>query len=80
MSNEPVVVWGTIGALIGALLSAFMVQYMPDVGSDLVNSIVELVVFLVPLLGGLYYARGKVTPVANPKSADGRRLVPSEEE
>lgn len=72
-------IWGTLGTLIGAVLLGFMQQYAPDLGSELMNAIVELVVFLVPILGGLWYARGKVTPVANPKATDGRKLVPSDE-
>lgn len=79
MSNEPVMVWGTLSTLVGALLMAMMQQFMPDIGNELMTAIVELVVFLVPILGGLYYARGKVTPVANPKAADGTPLVPSDE-
>ena len=80
MRNEPVMVWGTLGTLIGALLLAAMQQWMPDMGAELMTSIVELVVFLVPILGGLWYARGKVTPTANPKDGTGRALVPAVDE
>lgn len=76
MSNEPVVFWGTLGTLIGALLLALMQQYMPDVGGELTNSIVDLAVFIVPVLGGLYMARARVTPIANPKDNNGTSLVP----
>ena len=75
MSNEPVMVWGTLGTLIGALLMAAMKQFLPDMGNEMMTSIVELVVFLVPILGGLWYARGKVTPVNNPRDASGAALV-----
>ena len=74
MSNEPVMVWGTLGTLVGALLMAMMQQFMPDIGNELMTAIVELVVFLVPILGGLWYARSKVTPVSNPKNEFGERL------
>ena len=70
MSNEPVMIWGTLGTLIGALLAAAMQQYAPQMGSELTNSIVELVVFLVPILGGLWYARSKVTPMAKLQSGN----------
>ena len=80
MKNEPVMLWGTLGTLIGALLLAAMQQYAPTMGTELMNSIVELVVFLVPILGGLWYARGKVTPTANPKDSTGRALVPADAE
>ena len=78
--NEPVMIWGTLGTLIGALLMALMKQYLPDLGGDMMTSIVELVVFLVPILGGLWYARGKVTPTDNPKNDDGISLIPVIEE
>ena len=63
-SSEPVIAWGTLGALIGALLASLLNQYAPSMGGDLINAIVELAVFLVPVLGGLWFARSKVTPVA----------------
>ena len=68
MSNEPVAVWGTLGALLGALLASLLNQYAPTMGSELISALVELTVFLVPVLGGLWYARSKVTPVAKLES------------
>jgi len=63
VSQEPVMIWGTLGTLVGALLLALMKQFMPDIGNDLMMSIADLTVFVVPVLGGLWYARSKVEPV-----------------
>lgn len=68
MEREPVVVWTTLGALIGALL----VRFVPDLGSEAINAIVDAVVVLGPVIIGAAYARGKVTPLASPKTADGQ--------
>lgn len=79
MQNEPVAIFGTLGALVGAVLSGVLYTYMPDMGGPLIDAIVALVVFIVPLLVGLWYARSKVTPLANPKTSSGVMLVPADE-
>ena len=75
MEREPVVIWTTVGALIGALL----VRFVPDLGSEAINAIVDAVVVLGPVIAGAVYARGKVTPLASPKTADGQpaAIVPA---
>ena len=55
--REPVMIWGTIGALISSILY----QFIPDMGDDLISSIVDFIVVIGPILITLWIARGKVT-------------------
>lgn len=60
MSNEPVMIWGSVGALIGSLLA----WLVPDMPNEVAQNIVTVVAMVGPILAGLVYARSKVTPTA----------------
>jgi hypothetical protein len=66
-SNEPVAISGLILAFVN-LLIVFSVLHMS------VQQIGAINMFLVAFFA--FVARGAVTPIANPKDADGNRLVP----
>ncbi|HYU64481.1 MAG TPA: hypothetical protein VEN12_11915 [Verrucomicrobiae bacterium] len=66
-SREPVAISGLILAFVN-LLIVFSVLHMS------VQQIGAINMFLVAFFA--FVARGAVTPIANPKDADGNRLVP----
>lgn len=76
VEREPVVIWTTIGALVSALL----IRFVPDLGNEVIDAVVSAIVVLGPVIAGAAYARHKVTPVAAPKTEDGRpaAIVPAE--
>ena len=66
-SHEPVAISGLMLAFVN-LLIVFSVLHMS------VQQIGAINMFLVAFFA--FVARGAVTPIANPKDADGNRLVP----
>lgn len=87
--KEPVVVGTSIGAAVSVAIMAIVAMLVSlgvwNLGSEQVGSIrtaveavVALVVLLAPPIVGALWARGKVTPVAAPKTKDGQpaALVP----
>ena len=66
-SREPVAIQGLILAFVN-LLFVFSVIHLT------IQQIGAINMFLVAFLA--FLARGAVTPLANPKDADGNRLVP----
>lgn len=56
MTNEPVMIWTTIGALIGSVLA----WLVPDMPNDVAQNIVTVVALVGPVVAGAFYARSKV--------------------
>ena len=78
ISNEPVMVGGLVIALFGAAVLWAMQMGWLDWDSEQLasfNNLVAALVALVVPVAVAYFVRKKVTPVANPKSADGAELV-----
>ena len=75
MSKEPVAIWPTLGLVVGLFLQGII----PDMGDELITAIADLVTVGAPVLVGVWVARSKVTPVANPRDNEGNKLVPSQQ-
>lgn len=63
MTDEPVLTFGTLGALIGAVLAALLIEFT-GMSDPTIEAISALIVFLVPFIASLFVARSKVTPMA----------------
>lgn len=74
MNREPLLSVATVTAAVSAVL-ALLVAFGLDVTEDQQNAILGAVAVIAPIVVGLL-ARGKVTPVADPKAADGTPLQP----
>ena len=80
-ANEPVMLAATIVAMVEALIIMFVTMGWISWDSAQVASFNNFIVAFVALgaiavpLGGAYFARKQVTPVANPRNADGAELV-----
>ena len=78
ITNEPVLIGGLVIALFGAAVLWAMQMGWLDWDSEQLasfNNLVAALVALVVPVAVAYFVRKKVTPVANPKSADGVDLV-----
>ena len=78
ISNEPALIGGLVIALFGAAVLWAMQMGWLDWDSEQLasfNNLVAALVALVVPVAVAYFVRKKVTPVANPKSADGAELV-----
>ena len=75
MSKEPVAIWPTLGLVVGLFLQGII----PDMGDELITAIADLVTVGAPVVIGIFVARSKVTPVANPRDNEGNKLVPSQQ-
>jgi hypothetical protein len=76
MSRNPVTWAAAIAGLLAAGVSVGLLNASQETA---VNGVVQALVgassFLLPLIGA-FFARAKATSLADPKDAQGRRLVP----
>lgn len=75
LNQEPVL---TVGALVAVLTAGLQwARIMGWIGwtEDQFQQFMVFVSLLLPLVGAAW-ARAKVTPTANPRDIEGRRLVP----
>ena len=78
ISNEPALIGGLIVALFGAFVLWAMQMGWLDWDSEQLasfNKFIAALVALVVPMAVAYFVRKKVTPVANPRNADGAELV-----
>ena len=78
ISNEPVMVGGLVIALFGAAVLWAMQMGWLDWDSEQLasfNKFIAALVALVVPMAVAYFVRKRVTPVANPRNADGVELV-----
>jgi hypothetical protein len=73
MDREPLFSVATVTAVLTAAFAA-LVSFGFDISDDRQSALLGLTAVAVPLITAIW-ARGKVTPVAAPRSADGRALV-----
>lgn len=73
MKNEPLVTAGTVTAFVAALIGV-LAAFGADITEDQKTAVLVFVGVVGPLLVAAL-VRGKVTPVANPKDADGNALT-----
>lgn len=73
MKNEPLVTVAGISAAVSAVI-ALLVAFGLDLSTEQTAAILGVVAVLAPL--AVTVARSKVTPIANPKDADGNKLTP----
>lgn len=74
MSNEPVLTAAAVAPILIALIYTLRAFGVP-LTDDQQESIITLIATALPLLLA-WWARQKVTPVANPKNDEGVPLVP----
>jgi hypothetical protein len=74
METQPVLTWAGIVAFVGGLL-ALLVTFGVPITGDQTTAALAALVLAGPIVTALV-ARGKVTPVANPKDNTGTPLVP----
>lgn len=92
MKNEPVLTYTGLGGLVSAVImmgfamavSLGWLTLVPEQMSAIeqfIGAVVALVVVVAPPLVGAVIARNKVTPVSNPRMANGQpaMLVPRDE-
>lgn len=75
--RQPVLVAFVIGA--APIVTAFILAVIDTAGSEIPNWIVAALTGLGPTIGALsaVWARGQVTPLADPRLDDGTPLEPS---
>ena len=76
IKDEPVAFGGAITALVQAVIGV-LVAFNIDITPDQQTAILTLTASLVAFTAlGATIARNQVTPVANPKSNKGEKLIP----
>ncbi len=73
METQPVLSWAGIVAFVGGLL-ALLVTFGVPITDDQTKAVLAALVLGGPLVAALI-ARGKVTPVANPRDDSGNLLT-----
>ncbi|GAA2843945.1 hypothetical protein Acy02nite_68550 [Actinoplanes cyaneus] len=75
MSRQPVVSRAAIVAAVG-LIVALLSHFGIAIPEDIREGVIEVLAVAAPLVAA-YWARGHVTPTADPRAEDGTPLVPA---
>ena len=78
LTREPVMVGGLVTALFGALILFAMQMGWLDWNAEQLasfNNLIATLVALVVPIAVAYFVRAKVTPIADPRTADGDAAV-----
>lgn len=71
---EPVLTAASLSAVVSAVLLAFGIKLTDDL-NDAIDTLLVVVAALVPLVTG-WLARNRVTPLDDPRDANGTPLTP----
>lgn len=79
IQNEPVVTAASIAGLISALVVFLRAMGWIQLSDSQFEALMGFVVLALPIGFAFFYARPKVTPLADPKDNAGNALVPQQD-
>ena len=77
MRREPVAIINALVAVVEALIALYVGFYDPDWTKEQIATLMAVVIAIAEFFKTLI-VRSKVTPIANPRDKEGRRLKPEQ--